>query len=42
MEKNPDPAFEMNIPDHISETLETIFGLKTLKFFDADPDQGPF
>jgi hypothetical protein len=25
----------MNIPDHISESF---FGLKILKFFDADPD----
>jgi hypothetical protein len=31
----------MNIPDHISESLETVFfGLKILKFFDADPDPG--
>jgi hypothetical protein len=30
----------MNIPDHISESLETIFWLKILKFFDADPDPG--
>jgi hypothetical protein len=30
----------MNIPDHISESLETIFGLKILKFFDGDPDPG--
>jgi hypothetical protein len=31
----------MNIPDHISESFETIFlGLKILKFFDADPDPG--
>jgi hypothetical protein len=28
----------MNIPDHISESLETIFWLKILKFFDADPE----
>ena len=28
----------MNIPDHISESLESIFGLKIFKFFDADPD----
>ncbi len=29
----------MNIPEHISESLETIFfGLNILKFFDADPD----
>jgi hypothetical protein len=27
-------------PDHVSESLETIFGLKILKFFDADPDPG--
>ncbi len=27
----------MNIPDHISESLETIFWVKILKFFDADP-----
>jgi hypothetical protein len=28
----------MNNPDHISESLETIFWLKyILKFFDADP-----
>jgi hypothetical protein len=27
-------------PDHISESLETIFGVKILKFFDADPGSG--
>ncbi len=32
----------MNIPDHISESLETIFWVKMLKFFDADPDPGIF
>jgi hypothetical protein len=26
-----------NSPDHISESLETIFWVKILKFFDADP-----
>jgi hypothetical protein len=26
----------MNNPDHISETVETIFWVKILKFFDAD------
>jgi hypothetical protein len=31
----------MNIPDHLSESLETIFGLKLLKFFDADPIRDP-
>jgi hypothetical protein len=30
----------MNIPDHISESLETIFVLKILKLFDADPGYG--
>jgi hypothetical protein len=27
----------MNNPDHISESLETIFWVKILKFFYADP-----
>jgi hypothetical protein len=27
----------MNNPDHISQSLEIIFGVKTIKFFDADP-----
>jgi hypothetical protein len=27
----------MNIPDHISESVETIFWIKILIFFDADP-----
>jgi hypothetical protein len=27
-------------PDHISESVETIFGLKIRKFFDADPGSG--
>jgi hypothetical protein len=36
--KNPDPGSGMNNPDHIFESLETIFGVKILKFFDdADP-----
>jgi hypothetical protein len=30
----------MNIPDHISESLETIFWDKIFKFFDADPGYG--
>jgi hypothetical protein len=31
----------MNIPDHISESLETIFLVKKiLEFFDANPDPG--
>jgi hypothetical protein len=36
--KNQGPESVTNIPDKISESLETIFGLKILKFFDADPD----
>jgi hypothetical protein len=32
----------MNNPDHIFESLETIFGVKLLKFFDADPGSGIF
>jgi hypothetical protein len=32
----------MNIPDHISENIETIFWVKILKFFDADPGSGIF
>jgi hypothetical protein len=32
----------MNIPDHISESLETIFWVEKLKFFDADPESGIF
>ncbi len=28
----------MLIPDHISESLETIFWLKILKFFDTDSE----
>jgi hypothetical protein len=30
----------MNNQDHISENLETIFWVKILKFFDADPGCG--
>jgi hypothetical protein len=32
----------MNIPDHISNSLETIFWVKILKFFDADADPRKF
>ena len=32
----------MNNPDHISESLKTIFWVKILKFFDADPGYGIF
>ncbi len=31
----------MNILDHISESLETFFGVKILIFFDADADANP-
>jgi hypothetical protein len=30
----------MNNPDHISESLETIFRVKILLFFGADPGSG--
>jgi hypothetical protein len=30
----------MNNPDHISESLKTIFSVKILEFFDADPGSG--
>jgi hypothetical protein len=36
----PGSGSGMNSPDHISESLETIFGVKILKFFDADPRSG--
>jgi hypothetical protein len=32
----------INIPDHISESLETIFKVKILEFFDPDPGSGIF
>jgi hypothetical protein len=32
----------MNIPDNISYSLETMFWVKILIFFDADPDPGIF
>ncbi len=35
-----DPGSVMNIPDYISESLESILGLKILKFFGADQDLG--
>jgi hypothetical protein len=34
------PGSGMNNPDHISESLETIFWVKIFKFFDADPGSG--
>jgi hypothetical protein len=40
--RDPDPGFGsgMNNPDHISESLETIFWAKILKFFNSDPGSG--
>jgi hypothetical protein len=40
MEKKSGSGFGMNNPDHISESLETIFLVKILKFFYADPESG--
>ncbi len=40
MGKNSRSGFGMNNPDHISESLETIFWVKIFKFFDADPESG--
>jgi hypothetical protein len=37
---DPGSGFGMNISDRNCEGLETIFGLKVFKFFDADPDPG--
>jgi hypothetical protein len=44
---DPDPGWKksgsgMNIPDHFSQSLETVFRVKILKFFYADPDPGSF
>ncbi len=43
MGKKSRSEYEMSIPDHISESLETIFGIKkylgtVLKIIDVDPD----
>jgi hypothetical protein len=35
-----DPGSGMNNPDIISESLKTIFWVKILKFFKADPGSG--
>jgi hypothetical protein len=40
MGKNSGSGSEMNNPDIISESLETIFWVKIFKFFDADPGSG--
>jgi hypothetical protein len=47
---DPDPGWVkksksgtgMNIPDHISKSLEAMFCVKIFKLFDADPDLGIF
>jgi hypothetical protein len=40
--QDPDPGsgFKMNNPDHISESLETIFCFTIFNFFDANPGSG--
>jgi hypothetical protein len=40
MGKKPGSRFGMNNPDRISESIETIFWVKILEFFDADPVSG--
>jgi hypothetical protein len=37
MDKKSGSGFGMNNPNHISESLERVFWIKILKFFDADP-----
>jgi hypothetical protein len=38
MDKKSGSRSGMNNPDHVSESLETMFWVKMLKFFDADPE----
>ncbi len=40
MGKNSGSRSGMNNPNHIYESIETIFWVKILKFFDADPGSG--
>jgi hypothetical protein len=40
MGKQSRSGSRMNILDHISEKLETNFGLKKFKFFHTDPGSG--
>jgi hypothetical protein len=40
MGKKSETGSGMNNQDHISESLLTIFGVKILKFFDANPGSG--
>jgi hypothetical protein len=37
MGKKSGSGSEKNNPDHISESVETLFWVKIFKFFDADP-----
>jgi hypothetical protein len=37
---DPDPGSGLSIPNHLSESLETVFLVKLLKFFYADADRG--
>jgi hypothetical protein len=39
-DQDPGSGSGMNNPEHISKSLEIIFGVKILKFFDADPESG--
>jgi hypothetical protein len=41
MRKKAGSGSGMKNPDQISESSETIFWVKILKFFDADPDPDP-
>jgi hypothetical protein len=40
MGKKSRSGSEMNIPNQISESLETMFWIKILNFLDLDPDPG--
>jgi len=40
MSKKSGSGSGMNNTDHINKSLETIFWVKILKFFDADPETG--
>jgi hypothetical protein len=40
MSKKSGSGSGMNSPDHISESLKTIFWVKIFKFFDADQGSG--
>jgi hypothetical protein len=38
--QDPEPGSRMDNPDHISESVETMFLVKILKLFYADPGYG--